>query len=290
MPTSGPSLFSMSPKQASLSEKSIGSFPLAAAHPFTVLSWPEALHASGSRRACLMPISRNARSLVALPDFPESAQAVRHGVPGTRTAVIRKCQDDPGLVVDSQSCARYTVKVATRSGSTRRFGKMPITDLSFVLVGTTFPLDDGYSLFSAICRVVPGLHGDLKTAAQPLRGLRPSRVVLEWTDLARLGCGNRQGDAISQGGSRPRQPGAEEESPSPFLRQYLAKERGGENLKRQGHYKSVLCSIQSKPVNKSGQHEQKPTPPGVFWADCPPGSSRQRRHAYELPCPYSKRC
>src|SRR5208337_1368403 len=83
MPTSGPSLFSMSPKQASLSEKSIGSFPLAAAHPLTVLSWPEALHASGSRRTCVMHISRNACSLVALPDLPELAQAVRHGVPGT---------------------------------------------------------------------------------------------------------------------------------------------------------------------------------------------------------------
>jgi len=98
---------------------------------------------------------------------------------------------------------------------------MPIIHLSFVLVGTAFPLDHRYSLFSAICRVVPGLHADLKTAVQPLRGLWPSRVVLEWTGLARLGCGNRQGDAISQGGSRPRQPGAEEESPSPFLRQIL---------------------------------------------------------------------
>jgi hypothetical protein len=29
---------------------------------------------------------------------------------------------------------------------------MPIIDLSFVLVGTTFPLDHGYCLFSAICR------------------------------------------------------------------------------------------------------------------------------------------
>ena len=37
---------------------------------------------------------------------------------------------------------------------------MPIIDLSFVLVGTTFPLDHGYCLFSAICRVVPGMHGD----------------------------------------------------------------------------------------------------------------------------------
>ena len=37
---------------------------------------------------------------------------------------------------------------------------MPVIDLSFVLVGTTIPLDHGYALFSAICRIVPALHGD----------------------------------------------------------------------------------------------------------------------------------
>ncbi len=30
-----------------------------------------------------MAVSRNTRSLLALPDFPEFAQAVRYGVPGT---------------------------------------------------------------------------------------------------------------------------------------------------------------------------------------------------------------
>ena len=38
------------------------------------------LDASGSRRTCRMAISRNAGSL---PDFPEFAQAVTYGVPGT---------------------------------------------------------------------------------------------------------------------------------------------------------------------------------------------------------------
>ena len=61
---------SMSPNQTIFTDKIICSSPLAAAHPLTVLSWPEALHASGSRRACLMHISRNACSLVALPRFP----------------------------------------------------------------------------------------------------------------------------------------------------------------------------------------------------------------------------
>gem|GEM_PF-1762717 len=60
------------------------SISLCVAHPLTVLSWPEAPHASGSRRACLMHISRNTCSPVALPDFPEFAQAVRYGVPGTQ--------------------------------------------------------------------------------------------------------------------------------------------------------------------------------------------------------------
>ena len=52
----------------------------------TILSRPEALNASGSKRACRMAISRNACSLLALPDSPEFARAVRHGVPGTRPA------------------------------------------------------------------------------------------------------------------------------------------------------------------------------------------------------------
>ena len=78
-----PSIFSMSPNQAILSDKSIRFSPLAAAQPLTILSWPGALNASGSRRACRMAIRRNAYSLLALPDFPEFAQAVRYGVPGT---------------------------------------------------------------------------------------------------------------------------------------------------------------------------------------------------------------
>ncbi len=54
--------------------------PLAAAQPLNILPRPEALNASGSRRACRMAISRNA---CFLPDFPEFTQAVKYGVPGT---------------------------------------------------------------------------------------------------------------------------------------------------------------------------------------------------------------
>jgi hypothetical protein len=41
---------------------------------------------------------------------------------------------------------------------------MPVVDLSFVLAGTTIPLDHGYSLFSALCRLVPALHDDEPSA------------------------------------------------------------------------------------------------------------------------------
>src|SRR5271157_1633583 len=75
-----PLSISMSPNQAIPAEKSIRFSPLAAAQPLNILSRPETLNASGSRRACRMAIRRNACSLLALPDFPEFAQAVRYGV------------------------------------------------------------------------------------------------------------------------------------------------------------------------------------------------------------------
>src|SRR5208283_2001843 len=78
--TSGPSIFSMSPNRATASGKSNFSSPLAAARPLTIRSWPEALNAKGSRRDGRMAISRHAYSLIALPDSPEFAQAVGHGV------------------------------------------------------------------------------------------------------------------------------------------------------------------------------------------------------------------
>ena len=81
--TNDPSILSISPNQAIPAEKSIRCSLLAAIGPLTILSWPEALNASRSRRACRMAIRRNACSLLALPDFPEFAQAVRYGVPGT---------------------------------------------------------------------------------------------------------------------------------------------------------------------------------------------------------------
>src|SRR5271157_5905439 len=81
--TSGPSIFSISPNQAIVSDNSIRFSSPAAAQRLAIRSWPEVLNARGSRRAGRMPIRRNGCSLLALPDFPEFAQAVRHGVPGT---------------------------------------------------------------------------------------------------------------------------------------------------------------------------------------------------------------
>ncbi len=67
--TSGPSIFSMTPKfsvlpnQAISSDKSIRFSPLAAARPLTTLSGQEALKANGSGRACRTTFNRTARPL-----------------------------------------------------------------------------------------------------------------------------------------------------------------------------------------------------------------------------------
>jgi CRISPR-associated protein Cas6 len=57
---------------------------------------------------------------------------------------------------------------------------MPIIDLAFGLRGTEIPLDYGYALFGALCRVVPALHGDRRVGVHPIRGLRlaPRRLTL----------------------------------------------------------------------------------------------------------------
>jgi CRISPR-associated protein Cas6 len=57
---------------------------------------------------------------------------------------------------------------------------MPTIDLAFALRGSTIPLDYGYALFGALCRVVPGLHGDRRVGVHPIRGMRlePRRLTL----------------------------------------------------------------------------------------------------------------
>jgi CRISPR-associated protein Cas6 len=63
---------------------------------------------------------------------------------------------------------------------------MPVIDLSFVLVGTTIPIDHGYALFSALCRVVPALHGDRRLGVHPIRGVQTAPGVLNLTERSRL--------------------------------------------------------------------------------------------------------
>lgn len=57
---------------------------------------------------------------------------------------------------------------------------MPIIDLAFDLKGESIPLDYGYGLYSALCRIVPGLHGDGRIGVHPVRGVRlkPRRLTL----------------------------------------------------------------------------------------------------------------
>src|SRR4051794_34179176 len=57
---------------------------------------------------------------------------------------------------------------------------MPVVDLTFELKGVSIPLDYGYGLFSALCRVLPGLHGDRRVGVHPIRGVRnePRRLDL----------------------------------------------------------------------------------------------------------------
>lgn len=63
---------------------------------------------------------------------------------------------------------------------------MPTIDLSYKLDGGEIPLDHGYVLFSALSRVVPGLHGDLRVGVHPIRGRRAEAGVLTLDDSSRL--------------------------------------------------------------------------------------------------------
>jgi CRISPR-associated protein Cas6 len=59
-------------------------------------------------------------------------------------------------------------------------------DLSFELEGDRIPLDYGYALFSALSRVVPKLHGDLRVGVHPIRGVRQEPRVLTLVAASRL--------------------------------------------------------------------------------------------------------
>lgn len=55
---------------------------------------------------------------------------------------------------------------------------IPRVDISFRLAGRQLPLDHGYALFGAICRVLGDLHGARWLAVHPIRGLpRPDGTL-----------------------------------------------------------------------------------------------------------------
>jgi CRISPR-associated protein Cas6 len=63
---------------------------------------------------------------------------------------------------------------------------MPTIDLAFTLVGRTIPLDHGYSLFSAISKIVPSVHGNERVGLHPIAGLRTSPGSLQLTERSIL--------------------------------------------------------------------------------------------------------
>ena len=69
---SHPVYFSMSPNRAIPAEKSIRSSPLAAARPLTILSWPEALNATGSR----LPAGCPSAAMAVHPLLPKKIQCM----------------------------------------------------------------------------------------------------------------------------------------------------------------------------------------------------------------------
>lgn len=63
---------------------------------------------------------------------------------------------------------------------------MPTIDLAFELVGRDLPLDHGYALFAALCRIVPALHGDRRLGVHPIHGRQVGPGVLALTERSRL--------------------------------------------------------------------------------------------------------
>jgi len=63
---------------------------------------------------------------------------------------------------------------------------MPVIDLAFPIKGEFISIDHGYGLFSALCRVVPSLHGDTKVGVHPIRGEFRKPGVLGLITASRL--------------------------------------------------------------------------------------------------------
>jgi len=63
---------------------------------------------------------------------------------------------------------------------------MPYVDLAFRIVGKTIPVDHGYSLYSAISRIIPDIHASKETGIHPIRGTYSGDGTLLLTSSSRL--------------------------------------------------------------------------------------------------------
>jgi CRISPR-associated protein Cas6 len=63
---------------------------------------------------------------------------------------------------------------------------MPFVDLAFRLAGNKVPVDHGYSLYSAISRIVPEIHEAKSIGIHPIRGTYTGNGELLLRDSSRL--------------------------------------------------------------------------------------------------------
>lgn len=64
---------------------------------------------------------------------------------------------------------------------------MAVVDLSFPVIGHQLPIDHGYPLYGAICRVLgPSLHGSEPVGVFPISGIRAGPAMLHISDRSRL--------------------------------------------------------------------------------------------------------
>ena len=94
-----PSTLSMSPNQATLAEKSIRFSSLAAAQPLNILSRPETLKASGSRRACRRPSAAMPVLSLISPSSPKQLGMVSPELPSSPKQL--------GMVSPELRCRRH---------------------------------------------------------------------------------------------------------------------------------------------------------------------------------------
>ncbi|MBI5446263.1 MAG: type I-MYXAN CRISPR-associated protein Cas6/Cmx6 [Deltaproteobacteria bacterium] len=62
----------------------------------------------------------------------------------------------------------------------------PKVDLSFLVTGQRLPVDHGYALYGALCRLIPALHDDADTAVGLVRGRYVGGGLLDITPRAEL--------------------------------------------------------------------------------------------------------